>query len=316
MSTVPPAVPVPSVGSKEPGLENYEKYEKLGEGTYGVVFKARNLTTGKIVALKKIRMENEEQGVPPTTLREIATLRELHHPNIVKLEDVVNIGSNLYLVFEFMTQDLRRYMDNANGMGADGQRLVKSYMYQMMRGIAYCHSHRIMHRDLKPQNLLIDVSGYLKLGDFGLARAFSIPLRPYSHEVVTLWYRAPEVLLNDPRYSTPIDVWSAGTIFAEMLTKRPLFPGDSEIDELYRIFQVMGTPDETVWPGVTSLEYWRASFPKWKKQPWSTTFPHVSADALDLLSKMLVYDPSQRITAKDSLSHPYFADLDKSAFSD
>ena len=256
----------------------------------------------------------------------------------------MNIGSNLYLVFEFMTQDLRRYMDNARGMGADGERLVKSYMYQMMRGIAYCHSHRIMHRDLKPQNLLIDVSGYLKLADFGLARAFSIPLRPYSHEVVTLWYRAPEVLLNDPRYSTPIDVWSAGTIFAEMLTKRPLFPGDSEIDELYRIFQVMGTPNEAVWPGVTSLEYWRSSFPQWKRQEWSTTFPHVSADALDLLSvcafffshshfflttfhvsphsldthiqKMLVYDPSQRITAKASLSHPYFDDLDKSAFSD
>jgi len=299
----------------EPGLEHFEKLEKLGEGTYGVVFKARDLRDQSIVALKKIRMENEEQGVPPTTLREVATLLELRHPNIVKLLDVVSVGTDLYLVFEFMVQDLRRYMDHAHGMGSDGAMLVKSYMYQLLNGLEYCHSHRILHRDLKPQNLLIDANGFLKLADFGLARAFSIPLRPYSHEVVTLWYRAPEVLLGDQRYSTPLDIWSAGAIFAEMLTRQPLFPGDSEIDELYKIFKIMGTPTEELWPGVTNLPYWKPLFPHWTRQEWTTTFPSITdPNILDLLGKMLVYDPVKRISAKAALTHPYFEGLDTSAF--
>jgi len=299
----------------EPGLEHFLKQQKLGEGTYGIVFKAFDTRTKKFVALKKIRMDNEEQGVPPTTLREVATLLELKHPNIVQLLDVVNVGTNLYLVFEFMVQDLRRYMDNAGGMGSEGPMLIKSYMYQLLNGLAYCHSHRILHRDLKPQNLLIDAKGYLKLADFGLARVFSIPLRPYSHEVVTLWYRAPEVLLGDQRYSTPIDIWSAGAIFAEMLSHQPLFPGDSEIDELYRIFRIMGTPTEDVWPGVKNLPYWKDIFPHWTKQEWRTTFPTITdPNILDLLDKMLVYDPAQRISAKAALEHPYFAELDKSPF--
>jgi len=299
----------------EPGLEHYEKQQKLGEGTYGIVFKAIDKRDGSVVALKKIRMENEEQGVPPTTLREVATLLELRHPNIVRLLDVISVGTDLYLVFEFMVQDLRRYMDNAHGMGSDAAMLVKSYMYQLLNGLAYCHSHRILHRDLKPQNLLIDANGFLKLADFGLARAFSIPLRPYSHEVVTLWYRAPEVLLGDQRYSTPIDIWSAGAIFAEMLSHQPIFPGDSEIDELYKIFIIMGTPSEEVWPGVTQLPYWKPNFPHWPRQEWSRTFPTIKDPLiLDLLGKMLVYDPVARISAKAALNHPYFNGLDTSLF--
>jgi len=299
----------------EPGLEHFEKLGKLGEGTYGVVFKARDKRDGSFVALKKIRMENEEQGVPPTTLREVATLIELRHPNIVSLLDVLNIGTDLYLVFEFMTNDLRKYMDRTHGMGSDGAILIKSYMYQLLNGLAYCHSHRILHRDLKPQNLLIDEKGFLKLADFGLARAFSIPLRPYSHEVVTLWYRAPEVLLGDQRYSTPIDIWSAGAIFAEMLSCQPLFPGDSEIDELYKIFQIMGTPNDEIWPGVTQLPYWKGIFPHWVKQEWTTTFPSITdPNVFDLLDRMLVYDPVRRISAKEALRHPYFAGLDTSPF--
>jgi len=298
-----------------PGLEHFILESKLGEGTYGIVYKAKDTRTKETVALKKIRMDNEEQGVPATTLREVATLLELKHPNIVQLLDVVNVDPDLYLVFEYMVRDLRKYMDDAGGMGSDGLMLIKSYMYQLLNGIAFCHSHRILHRDLKPQNLLIDAKGYLKIADFGLARVFSIPLRPYSHEVVTLWYRAPEVLLGDPRYSTPIDIWSAGTIFAEMLSNKPLFPGDSEIDELYRIFQVMGTPNSKVWPNVTSLPYWKDNFPHWHKQDWKTTFPLVTDPlALDLLDKILVYDPAQRISAKAALEHPYFADLEKSLF--
>jgi len=144
------------------------------------------------------------------------------------------------------------------------------------------------------------------------ARAFGIPLRPYTHEVVTLWYRAPEILLGSKNYSTPVDIWSIGCIFVEMLTKRPLFPGDSEIDELFRIFRTLGTPDDIMWPGVSKLpDYKPANFPHWTAQPLSSIV-NLDPLGLDLLEKMLTYEPSRRISAKEALSHPYFNDLEKS----
>ena len=138
---------------------------------------------------------------------------------------------------------------------------LQSYMFQMIAGLNFCHARRILHRDLKPQNLLIDRSGALKLADFGLARAFGIPVRTYTHEVVTLWYRAPEILLGQQQYSTPVDMWSIGTIFAEMVMKCPLYPGDSEIDELFKIFRTLGTPNEELWPGVSKLPDYKPTFP-------------------------------------------------------
>jgi len=181
-------------------LAKYLKLEKLGEGTYGVVYKAKERDTDRTVALKKMRLDGEDEGVPSTAIREISLLRELRHINVVRLLDVLHSENKLYLVFEFLDQDLKRYMDSVREpMSA---LLVKSYLYQLLKGIAYCHAHRVLHRDLKPQNLLIDRQGALKLADFGLARAFGIPLRPYTHEVVTLWYRAPEILLGSRNYST------------------------------------------------------------------------------------------------------------------
>lgn len=292
-------------------LAKYIKTEKpVGEGTYGVVYKAREKSSGDIVALKKIRLEVEDEGVPSTALREISLLKELNHPNIVKLKDVEHQDGRLYLVFEWLDKDLKKYMDAVPG--PMDMKLVKSYLYQLLKGMDFCHSRGIMHRDLKPQNLLVDRNGVLKLADFGLARAFMIPVRAYTHEVVTLWYRAPEILLGQKTYAPAVDIWSIGAIFAEMVNKRALWPGDSEIDELFRIFRTLGTPTEAEWPTVVTLPDYKKEFPRWPKRNLRHACPSLDALGLDLLSRMLVYEPSKRISAKDAMLHPFFNDLDKS----
>ncbi|KAG0570974.1 hypothetical protein M758_6G193200 [Ceratodon purpureus] len=290
-------------------MEQYEKVEKIGEGMYGVVYKARDRITNETIALKKIRLEQEDEGVPSTAIREISLLKEMHHGNIVRLQDVVHSEKRLYLVFEYLDLDLKKHMDTCPDLAKD-PRLIKTFLYQILRGIAYCHSHRVLHRDLKPQNLLIDRrTNALKLADFGLARAFGIPVRTFTHEVVTLWYRAPEILLGSCHYSTPVDVWSVGCIFAEMVTQRPLFPGDSEIDELFRIFRLLGTPTEETWPGVTSLPDFKSAFPKWPAKSVGSVVPGLEPLGIDLLAKMLILEPSRRITARTALEHEYFKDV-------
>ncbi|CAI7678579.1 unnamed protein product [Penicillium pancosmium] len=306
-------------------MENYQRIEKLGEGTYGVVYKARELNhPNRIVALKKIRLEDTDEGVPSTAIREISLLKEMQDPSVVRLHNIVYAESdNLYLVMEFVDLDLKKYMDalpvSDGGRGKplpDGfskggatigldETIVKKFMAHLCEGLRYCHSHRIIHRDLKPQNLLIDREGNLKLADFGLARAFGVPLRTYTHEVVTLWYRSPEILLGARQYSTGVDMWSVGAIFAEMCTRKPLFPGDSEIDEIFKIFRVLGTPSEEEWPGVTSLPDYKATFPKWQR-PNKEIVPTLDDSGCDLLEALLQYDPAQRLSAKKACVHPYF----------
>ncbi|KAK9236133.1 kinase-like domain-containing protein [Lipomyces kononenkoae] len=289
-------------------LSDFQKLEKIGEGTYGVVYKARDTTNNnRVVALKKIRLEAEDEGVPSTAIREISLLKEMRNENIVSLFNIVHADNHkLYLVFEFLDMDLKKYMEAIPqnvGLGAD---MIKRFMSQLVQGTNYCHAHRILHRDLKPQNLLIDKEGNLKLADFGLARAFGVPLRVYTHEVVTLWYRAPEILLGGRQYSTGVDIWSIGCIFAEMVTRKPLFPGDSEIDEIFKIFRLLGTPDEDMWPGVSLLPDFKTTFPQWSRKDIAKHIPALDQDGIDLLESFLVYDPSCRISAKRALQHPYF----------
>merc|ERR1712070_1324317 len=290
-----------------------QKIEKIGEGTYGVVYKATNRLTGDLVALKKIRLEAEDEGIPSTAIREISILKELQHPNIVRLHDVIHTEKKLTLVFEYLDQDLKKLLDETDGDAGLPDLDLKVLLRQLLLGVAFCHDRRVLHRDLKPQNLLINKENLeLKLADFGLARAFGIPVRSYTHEVVTLWYRAPDVLMGSRKYSTPVDLWSVGCIFGEMAASRPLFPGTSDHDQLQRIFRMLGTPSEETWPSMVEL-------PEFKKEvikdhydpiPFINVAPKLCEQGLDLLSQMLKYEPSQRISAKAALVHPYFHDVD------
>lgn len=299
-------------------MDQYEKLEKIGEGTYGKVYKAKDIETGKLVALKKTRLDMEEEGVPSTTLREVSLLLMLSESNhIVKLLSVEHSEENgkacLYLVFEYLQTDLKKWMDKSGKGPAYPLPLgtVKNLMYQLVKGLAHCHKHGVLHRDLKPQNLLVEDGDLcLKIADLGLGRAFSIPVKSYTHEIVTLWYRAPEVLLGSTHYSTPVDMWSVGCIFAELVRKQPLFPGDCELQQLLHIFKMLGTPNEDNWPGVTRLRDWH-EWPQWQPQDLSKTFPTLGEEGIDLMKRMMEYDPAKRISAKEALNHPYFADLDK-----
>lgn len=228
-------------------MEKYEKLEKVGEGTYGKVYKAKDKESGEVVALKKTRLEMDEEGVPPTALREVSLLQmlsqSLYVVRLLCVEHSLNKHGKplLYLVFEYLETDLKKFIDShrkcANPRPLPPS-LVQSFLYQLCKGVAHCHSHGVLHRDLKPQNLLVDKDrGILKIADLGLGRAFTVPLKSYTHEIVTLWYRAPEVLLGSTHYSTAVDIWSVGCIFAEMARRQALFPGDSEFQQLLHIFR-------------------------------------------------------------------------------
>ncbi|KAI8870121.1 protein serine/threonine kinase [Ramicandelaber brevisporus] len=288
-------------------MEKYQKIGKLGEGTYGVVYKAHNRDTGDIVALKRIRLDNEEEGVPCTAIREISLLKELKHQNIVRLYDVLHSEKRLTLVFEYLDSDLKKYMDSYNG--DIDPLMTKNLVYQLLMGIAFCHANRVLHRDLKPQNLLISKRGELKLGDFGLARAFGIPVRYYSPEVVTLWYRAPDVLMGSKQYSTSIDIWSVGCIFAEMAMGRALFPGKTVRDQLVKIYKVLGTPTEQTWPGIVQYPDYKADIPNYPRIPIEPLVPKLDAYGVHLLLGLLEYRPERRLSAEQALKHPYFEDL-------
>ena len=272
------------------------------------VFKGRNRQTGEFVALKEIHLDSEE-GTPSTAIREISLMKELKHENIVRLHDVIHTENKLMLVFEHMDKDLKKYMDSRGDRGMLDPVTIKSFMYQLLLGIAFCHDNRVLHRDLKPQNLLINSKGQLKLADFGLARAFGIPVNTFSNEVVTLWYRAPDVLLGSRTYNTSIDIWSAGCIMAEMYTGRPLFPGTTNEDQLQKIFRLMGTPSERSWPGISQFPEYKSNFTVYSTQSLSSILPQVDPVGIQLLSQMLQLRPELRCSAQQALQHPWFADL-------
>jgi serine/threonine protein kinase len=297
-------------------MDKYIRLDKIGEGTYAHVFRARNSHTGELVALKIINLTGEE-GAPSTALREIAFMKELRHPNIVRLLEVVHTETQLVLVFECLEQDLKHCLDVRKAADKLPTPLeIKRLMYQLIEGIRFCHEHRILHRDLKPQNLLLDRAGtVLKIADFGLARGFGIPVAGFSHEVVTLWYRAPDILLGSTTYSTPIDMWSVGCIMAEFYAGgTPIFQGKNPPDQLKRIFSKLGTPSRDEWahllPPNMSVPEWLRNIPIYPHPAsWMALFPNIEPAGVDLLARLLDYRPSCRIGAKEALSHPYFYDV-------
>nr|XP_033778226.1 cyclin-dependent kinase 11B isoform X2 [Geotrypetes seraphini] len=289
-------------------VEEFHCLNRIEEGTYGVVYRARDKKTEEIVALKRLKMEKEKEGFPITSLREINTILKAQHPNIVTVREIV-VGSNMdkiYIVMNYVEHDLKSLMETMKQPFLPGE--VKTLMIQLLRGVKHLHDNWILHRDLKTSNLLLSHAGILKVGDFGLAREYGSPLKPYTPVVVTLWYRAPELLLGAKEYSTAIDMWSVGCIFGELLTQKPLFPGKSEIDQINKVFKDLGSPSEKIWPGYNEL-------PAVKKMTF-TEYPYnnlrkrfgalLSDQGFDLMNKFLTYCPARRINAEDGLKHEYF----------
>ncbi|KAM7484099.1 hypothetical protein LguiA_000108 [Lonicera macranthoides] len=298
-------------------VDEFERLNKIDEGTYGVVYRAKDKKTGEIVALKKVKMEKEKEGFPLTSLREINILLSFHHPSIVDVKEVV-VGSSLdsiFMVMEYMEHDLKALMETMKQPFSQSE--VKCLMLQLLEGVKYLHDNWVLHRDLKTSNLLLNNRGELKICDFGLARQYGSPLKPYTHLVVTLWYRAPELLLGAKQYSTAIDMWSLGCIMGELLSKQPLFNGKTEFDQLDKIFRILGTPNETIWPGFSKLPGVKVNFVKHQYNLLRRKFPATSftgspvlSDAgFDLLNKLLTYDPEKRITAEAALGHEWFREV-------
>ena len=383
----------------EKRLAEFKKVKKVGEGTYGEVYEAIDLANNnRRVAMKNLHIENKDEGIPITALREMCILKHLHHENIVDLYEIIQDVDKIVLIFECADMDLRKYLDKEkegikdikliqsfvlqilNGLyycninriihrdlkpqnllitndlklklcdfglsrmfslpmgkmtheiiqdvdkivlifecadmdlkkyldkekgGIKDIKLIQSFVLQILNGLYYCNINRIIHRDLKPQNLLITNDLKLKLCDFGLSRMFSLPMGKMTHEIITLWYRPPEVLLGIENYTTKVDSWSIGCIMAEMINGKPLFPGDSEIGQLFQIFKTLGTPNEEIWPGVSKLPEYKMTFPQWKPQSIKAKFKNFDKDGLDLMDKFLQMDPEKRITIREALNHPF-----------
>lgn len=290
-------------------MDKYNIRGRIGEGAHGIVLLAKRINTGKLVALKKVMIRRLEDGIPNTALREIKALQEIdEHSNIVKLRTVFPHGNGFVLVFDYMHSDLSEVLRTNVLTGAQ----VKSYMVMLLRGVAYCHDLNIMHRDLKPANLLINEHGRLKIADFGLARVFGEGRddeqeRQYSHQVATRWYRAPELLYGARVYDQGIDMWAVGCTMAEMINNSPLFPGENDIDQLGTVFRVLGTPNADTWPALSTLpDYNKIQFEDMPPVPLEDVVCEAPPSAIALLSRTLIYNSKERISAHEALLQPYF----------
>nr|XP_033794175.1 serine/threonine-protein kinase ICK isoform X2 [Geotrypetes seraphini] len=284
-------------------MNRYTILKQLGDGTYGSVLLARSVQSGELVAIKKMKRKfySWEECM---SLREVKSLKKLNHANIVKLKEVIRENDHLYFVFEYMKENLYQLMKDRNKLFPEST--VRNIMYQILQGLAFIHKHGFFHRDLKPENLLCMGPELVKIADFGLARETrSRP--PYTDYVSTRWYRAPEVLLRSTNYSSPIDTWAVGCIMAEVYTLRPLFPGSSEIDTIFKICQVLGTPKKNDWPeGYQLAGSMSFRWPQCVPNNLKSLIPNAGSEAIQLLRDLLQWDPRKRPTAVQALRYPYF----------
>ncbi|XP_077249710.1 putative serine/threonine-protein kinase At1g09600 [Tasmannia lanceolata] len=287
--------------------DSFEKLDKIGQGTYSTVYKARDLETGKIVALKKVRFVYMDPESVRFMVREIQIQRRLDHPNIVKLEGLVTsrMSSSLYLVFEYMEHDLAGLAALPDHKFTEPQ--VKCYMQQLLRGLEHCHSRGVLHRDIKGSNLLIDNNGILRIADFGLATLFHPDQKqPLTSRVVTLWYRPPELLLGATEYGVAVDLWSTGCILGELLAGKPIMPGRTEVEQLHKIFKLCGSPSEDYWrtSKLPHATIFRPQHPY--KRCVSETFKEFPSSALALMDVLLAIEPGLRGTAASALKSEFF----------
>ncbi|CAD5115771.1 DgyrCDS4715 [Dimorphilus gyrociliatus] len=280
-------------------VTDFQKLNTIGEGTYGVVYRAKDCSTNEIVALKRIRMEKERDGIPISGLREINILLHVRHENVVRLKEVV-VGQNLdsiFLCMEYCEQDLAGLLDYMPKPFSEAE--VKCIILQVLNGLSYLHHRFIIHRDLKVSNLLMTDKGRVKIADFGLARKFGIPKKPLTPNVVTLWYRAPELLLQSEDQTTAIDMWASGCILGELLAHKPLLPGRSETEQIALIIEMFGTPNNNIWPGFSDLPALKHF--SLKRQPY-VFLPH----KLSLKFYIIQTYSWNRATANDCLESSYF----------
>ncbi|RDX55618.1 Pkinase-domain-containing protein [Lentinus brumalis] len=293
--------------SHPPKEKLYVVLGHVGTGTFGKVYKASHTATGRMVALKQIKMEGEKEGFPVTAMREVKLLQSLRHENVLRLYEMMVSHGTVYMVFEYMDHDLSGILQQTEFVFTDAH--LKSFCRQMLAGLAYLHHKGVIHRDIKGSNILVNSRGELKLADFGLARVYQKRRKSdYTNRVITQWYRPPELLLGATVYGPEVDMWSAGCIMLELFTKKPVFQGADELQQIYVVYKIMGTPTADSWPGITSLPWYeifkpnefipnrfRDLFKKW-----------LSPAGLDLAEQLLAWDPERRITAVQALEAPYF----------
>ena len=294
----------------EDKTKRYRFVKRLGQGAFGEVHLCIDNLNNNYVAIKNVRIISREGGIPVAVFREMESLRQLSNSGLVtELLDVYPDEKNLCLVLEYLPSDLAEIISQSKDFLPRPQ--IKALSFMLLEAISYCHQNKLIHRDIKPANILISGNGKLKLGDFGLARIFDpVKYGSMSHQVSTRWYRAPELLFASRNYCQAVDIWSAGVVIAELISLYPLFPGNNDIDQMFRVFQIMGSPTPDIWPGVELLpDYSKIFFPDMIPIDLSIIMPNAHPTDMEFLKLLLILDPKKRITANDARNHKYFIDF-------